>query len=53
MRTITIIILGICALLSVIKGEYALACFWELGVCALLLEKISDQLTAAPEKGQP
>jgi hypothetical protein len=51
MRTITIFILGICALFSVIKGEYALACFWELGVCAILLEKISNQLAAAQEKG--
>jgi hypothetical protein len=44
MRAILITVLGLLAAYSIFVGEYVLACFFEIGVCAVLLEKISNQL---------
>ena len=49
MRRITILILGLLAGFATYNGEYTLACVWWLAICAMLLEKISNQLAKALE----
>ena len=47
------IVLGILAALAVHNKEYMLACVWILFMCAIVLEKISNQLADATKKGRP